>query len=244
MKEPRNSGKKARRMASEEAESSTRLQRRNIEPLSPKNEAQGQLISQIATKDITFSVGPAGTGKTYIAASMAAEALFEKRVNKIILTRPMIGCDEEMGFLPGDQFEKYQPWVAPMIDVLEERLGVGFVGYHLKNHQIDTRPLMAMRGDSFKNSFIILDEAQNTTPGQMKMFLSRIGVNCTMVVSGDLAQSDLKDRYGAPILNGLDDALRRLKDVPEIGRAEFTYEDVVRHGLVAKIMKCYEEPWT
>lgn len=215
-------------------------QTRKPKPLSAQTEAQGQMISQIQTKDITLVTGPAGTGKTYVAASLAAEMLSNKQIDKIILTRPMVACGEDMGFLPGEKEEKYAPWVAPIMDVLEERLGKGYVEYLIKSKKIVTSPLQFMRGSSLKDSFIICDEAQNITPDQMKMFLTRIGEGSKMVIDGDMKQSDLIDRRGTRLISGLEDAVNRLRKIPEIGFVEFTREDIVRHGITRKILDAYE----
>jgi phosphate starvation-inducible PhoH-like protein len=216
-----------------------RKTRRDIKPLEAQTEAQGQLMSQIAQKDIVYSIGPAGTGKTYVSCALAAEAIHRREIERVIITRPMLACGENMGFLPGDEDEKYLPWVMPMVDVFNKRLGTGFTDYLLKNKSIQGSPLMTMRGSSFENAWIILDESQNTTPEQMKMFLTRIGKNCKIIINGDLQQSDLKDGRGVIQQNGLSDSLGRLRDIPEIGVVEFTVEDIVRHGIVRKILERY-----
>lgn len=209
-------------------------------PLEAKTEAQGQLISQIHSKDITLVTGPAGTGKTYVTASLAAEMLSSKQVEKIIITRPMVACGEDMGFLPGDMDEKYAPWIAPIMDVLEERLGANYVKYLIKAKKIEMCPLQFMRGASMKNAFILCDEAQNVSKDQMKMFLTRIGEGSKMVIDGDMNQSDLIDKRGVSQLSGLEDAIHRLKRIPEIGYVAFTREDIVRHGITRKILEAYE----
>lgn len=209
-------------------------------PLQAKTEMQGQLISQIMSKDITIVTGPAGTGKTYVTASIAADMLKDDEVEKIIITRPMQACGEDMGFLPGEMGEKYAPWVAPIMDVLEERLGAGYVKYLIKAERIVMSPLQFMRGASMKNAFIICDEAQNVTRDQMKMFLTRIGEGSKMVIDGDVNQSDLVDKRGVLQVSGLEDAIGRLKRIPEIGYVSFTREDIVRHGITRKILEAYE----
>ena len=233
----KNSGKKARKGTAQDE--SPREQRRKLPPLAAKNESQGNLMTLIDSRDIVFSVGPAGTGKTYISSTMAAERLLNRTIEKVIITRPMLACDEDIGFLPGDENDKYHPWVSPMIDVLDKRLGSGFLKYLLDNKAIRAQPLMMMRGSSFEDSVVILDEAQNTTPEQMKMFLTRIGENCTMIINGDLEQSDLKDRDGNHRRNGLEDALFRIRHLSRVGVAEFTEDDIVRHGIIKQILAQY-----
>jgi phosphate starvation-inducible PhoH-like protein len=209
-------------------------------PLEALNEAQGQLISNILAKDITFINGPAGTGKTYIAASLALEALLDGRISKILITRPMQSCDEDMGHLPGEIEDKYAPWVRPILDVFREHMTEGALGYALKSGKIEFCPLQFMRGSSFKHTWAILDEAQNVTPEQMKMFLTRIGEGSKLIVDGDIRQSDLKDGRGVYHLSGLEDALQKLRDIPKIGVTTFTRDDIVRHGLIRIILDRYE----
>ena len=208
-------------------------------PVQARTETQGQYIACILSRDITFGIGPAGTGKTYVAAGLAAEALNKGTINSIVICRPMVGCDEDMGFLPGNQQEKYDPWVEPVISVLEQKLGKSQVRMFLKNGNIQAKPLMLMRGKTHERSWVILDEAQNTTPEQMKMFLTRIGEGSKVIIDGDLTQSDLRDGRGVRIRNGLEDALQRLRRIPEIGVVEFTMDDIVRHGLIRKILEAY-----
>lgn len=175
------------------------------------------------------------THNTYIAGSLAAEALESHKISKIIVTRPAIEADgEEMGFLPGELDEKFAPWFEPFRDVLEERLGAKTVDYHIKKGTIVPTPLAYMRGKSFKDAWVIMDEAQNSTPGQMKMFLTRMGEGCQMTILGDIKQSDLK------IESGMQDAIRKLRGMPEVGFHEFRIEDCVRHGIVKKILERYE----
>ena len=146
--------------------------KKQLGPIEAKTEAQGDLLAHIHTKDIVFATGPAGTGKTYVSAGCAADELKDNLIEKIVVCRPMQSCGEDMGFLPGDQHEKYAPWVQPVADVLEERLGKSHVEYLVKSGRVQYQPLMTMRGSSFKDSWILMDEAQNTTPEQMKMFLT------------------------------------------------------------------------
>lgn len=209
-------------------------------PLEAKNEAQGQLISSILSKDITLITGPAGTGKTYISASLALEELLAGRIQKILITRPMKECDEDMGALPGELEDKYAPWVRPILDVFREHMTEGALGYALKAGKIEFCPLQFMRGSTFKHTWAILDEAQNVTPSQMKMFLTRVGEGSKLIIDGDINQTDLKDSRGVLQLSGLEDALNKLDNIPEIGVATFTRDDIVRHGLVRKILDRYE----
>lgn len=206
--------------------------------LRPRNEKQARLIQLLEEKRLTFITGCAGTGKTFVATSVAAERLESGRIDRIIITRPMIGCDEEMGFLPGTEGDKFQPWLGPFLDVLEGKLGKQKVASYLKFGQIVARPLMMMRGTTFRNAMVLLDEAQNTTPGQMKMFLTRIGEGSSVVIDGDLEQTDLpagKD-------NGLADILHRLRGSSSAGFLEFYEDEIVRDPLVRDIVKAYRNP--
>jgi phosphate starvation-inducible PhoH-like protein len=202
-------------------------------PFKPRTQAQSKFESAIRSCHLTFATGPAGTGKTYVAASLAAEALTDDPSLKLILTRPAVEAGEEMGFLPGDLNEKYAPYLTPFFQVLEERLSPGTVKYLLKVGRIVPRPLAYMRGMTFRDCWVILDEAQNTTPTQMKLFLTRIGVNSKVIVDGDLEQVDIRG------ISGLDDAVRRLADIPGIRHIEFSDSDIVRHGLVRQIISAY-----
>lgn len=217
-----------------------KVYRKQLAPLEAKTEAQGQMISQILSKDIIFVTGPAGTGKTYVSASLACEALENNQIERIVITRPMQGVDEEMGFLPGDESEKYAPWCEPVMDVIISRLGKSYTEYLIKADRIICKPLMLMRGKSFENSWVLMDEAQNVTPMQMKMFLTRIAHNCKLIIDGDPKQCDLKDGRGIQQLSGLDDGVSKLKGLPEIGMVQFTRDDIVRHGIIKKIIDRYE----
>jgi len=203
--------------------------------LEARGQTQGQMISQMNTKRIVFVNGPAGTGKTFVATSYAAELLEAGAIERIVIARPMVGCDEEMGFLPGDEYEKYQPWLEPFLDVLEGKLGPKKVATYLKFGKIVARPLMMMRGVTFRNAFVILDEAQNTTTGQMKMFLTRIGEGTRVVVNGDPDQHDLNGE------SGLVDALRRFDKSKQFGRVEFTDEDITRDPVVREVLMAYRK---
>lgn len=208
-------------------------------PLEAKTLCQGYAISSILGRDISFLTGPAGTGKTYVSVALAAERLERREIEQFIAVRPMQECDEKMGFLPGDAGEKFQPWVEPIMDVLEEFLGKSAVASMIKGGRIQFKPLMLMRGKTFKNAWVLLDEAQNTTPGQMKMFLTRIGEKGKLIINGDLDQIDLKDGRGNPLPSGLADACRRLQGIPGIGFVEFPASDIVRHGIIRDILERY-----
>lgn len=205
-------------------------------PIKPKTIGQKSYVDQIRKKMIVFGVGPAGTGKTYLAMAMAITAFKNDEVSKIILTRPAIEAGEKLGFLPGDLQSKVDPYLRPLYDALYQIMGPE--GY-IKNSEkglIEVAPLAYMRGRTLDNAFIILDEAQNTTPAQMKMFLTRIGFGSKVVVTGDLTQKDLPS--GAK--SGLDVAIQVLNKIEDIGFSYLTSQDVVRHPLVQKIVKAYE----
>lgn len=205
-------------------------------PLEPKTESQKRLIAAIKAYPLVFARGSAGTGKTYIAGALAAHFLETEQVEKIIITRPAVEAGESLGFLPGELDQKYEPFIAPFREVLNERLGASAVDYLLKSGRLEAAPLAYMRGRTFKRAFVILDEAQNTTPRQMKLFLSRIGPECKTVVDGDPNQADI------PGDNGLDDAIQRLKHIMKVRVINFSRDDIVRSGLVAEIVGAYEEP--
>lgn len=205
-------------------------------PVKPKTLGQKQYVDSIRNRMITFGIGPAGTGKTYLAMAMAIRAFREEEVSRIILTRPAIEAGEKLGFLPGDLQSKIDPYLRPLYDALYEIMGAES---YLKNSEkglIEVAPLAYMRGRTLDNAFIILDEAQNTTPSQMKMFLTRIGFGSKVVVTGDRTQKDLP----ADATSGLDVAVRVLRRIEEIGFCELTSRDVVRHPLVQKIVEAYE----
>lgn len=205
------------------------------DPLAPMNSRQAQYIDTINANTVTFGVGPAGTGKSYIAAAMAAEALMDREVERIIITRPIVEAGEELGFLPGDMNEKVDPYLAPIRMILDRRVGAGHVEMFLKNKRIQFLPLAYMRGHTFDRSFVIFDEAQNSTVGQMKLFLSRIGKDCKIVVDGDLKQRDIQGT------SGLYDAIGRLYGIKNVGVVRFTHEDIVRSGIVQDIIERYED---
>jgi len=205
-------------------------------PIKVKTIGQKQYVSTIRKKDIVFGIGPAGTGKTYLAVVLAVVALKEGKVKRIVLTRPAVEAGESLGFLPGDLQEKVDPYLRPLYDALNDMLGPEAVAKALERGLIEVAPLAYMRGRTLEDSFIILDEAQNTTPEQMKMFLTRLGFGSKMVVTGDVTQIDLPRGKSS----GLVEAQRILKDIPEIGFIAFSESDVVRHALVQKIIMAYD----
>lgn len=205
-------------------------------PVKPKTHGQKKYVDMIRDKMVTFGIGPAGTGKTYLAMAMAITAFKNNDVSRIILTRPAIEAGENLGFLPGDLQSKVDPYLRPLYDALYQIMGAESFIHNSEKGLIEVAPLAYMRGRTLDNAFIILDEAQNTTPAQMKMFLTRIGFGSKVVVTGDLTQKDLKDN----MTSGLDVALRVLSKIDDIAFIKLTNEDVVRHPLVQKIVKAYE----
>ena len=202
----------------------------------PKTLGQKEYLNAIRKNAVTFGVGPAGTGKTYLAVAMAVKAFKAKDVSRIVLTRPAVEAGEKLGFLPGDLQQKVDPYLRPLYDGLFDMLGAETYERLVEKQIIEVAPLAYMRGRTLDDSFIILDEAQNTTPEQMKMFLTRMGVGSKVVVTGDVTQIDLPDRTRS----GLVDALHILKNVDGIAQCYFTEKDVVRHRLVQEIIKAYE----
>lgn len=206
-------------------------------PVKPKTLGQKDYVDNIRKKMIVFGMGPAGTGKTYLAMAMAITAFKNEEVGRIILTRPAIEAGEKLGFLPGDLQSKVDPYLRPLYDALYQIMGAESFQKNMEKGLIEVAPLAYMRGRTLDNAFIILDEAQNTTPAQMKMFLTRIGFGSKAVITGDATQKDL-----APgSKSGLDVALRVLKNVEEIGICKLTSKDVVRHPLVQKIVQAYDD---
>ena len=206
-------------------------------PIKPKTLGQKEYVEQIRKKMIVFGIGPAGTGKTYLAMAMAVTAFRNEEVSRIILTRPAIEAGEKLGFLPGDLQSKVDPYLRPLYDALYQIMGADSFAKNMERGLIEVAPLAYMRGRTLDNAFIILDEAQNTTPAQMKMFLTRIGFGSKAVITGDATQKDL-----APgSKSGLDVALRVLKNIDEIGICKLTSNDVVRHPLVQKIVQAYDD---
>ncbi len=206
-------------------------------PVKSKTMGQKSYVDAIKNNTITFGIGPAGTGKTYLAVAMAVKAFKNKEVTRIILTRPAVEAGEKLGFLPGDLQNKVDPYLRPLYDALYEMFGMENFARHLEKGAIEVAPLAYMRGRTLDDSFIILDEAQNTTPEQMKMFLTRIGFNSRAIVTGDITQVDLPDGKKS----GLKDVINVLKNIEDIAFCYFTERDVVRHRLVQKIIKAYEK---
>lgn len=204
-------------------------------PIRPKTLGQKSYISAITKNAITMGVGPAGTGKTYLAVAMAVKAYKAHSVRRIILTRPAVEAGEKLGFLPGDLQNKVDPYLRPLYDALFDMLGIESTTRLMEKQIIELAPLAYMRGRTLDDAFIILDEAQNTSKEQMKMFLTRMGVGSKVVVTGDITQIDLPEKSKS----GLVDAIAVLKDVNGIGKTEFTEKDVVRHSLVQEIIKAY-----
>ena len=205
-------------------------------PVRPKTLGQKEYLKAIQTHPITFGVGPAGTGKTYLAVAMAVKAFKSKDVERIILTRPAVEAGEKLGFLPGDLQNKVDPYLRPLYDGLYDMLGPETFQRLLEKQTIEVAPLAYMRGRTLDNAFIILDEAQNTSPEQMKMFLTRMGSGSKVVVTGDVTQIDLPDKSRS----GLVDALAVLKNIDGIAQIRFSEKDVVRHRLVQEIVKAYD----
>lgn len=205
-------------------------------PIKPKTIGQKKYVDMIRKKMIVFGVGPAGTGKTYLAMAMGITAFKNDEVSRIILTRPAIEAGEKLGFLPGDLQSKVDPYLRPLYDALYQIMGADSFTKNMEKGLIEVAPLAYMRGRTLDNAFIILDEAQNTTPAQMKMFLTRIGFGSKVIITGDLSQKDLP--IGA--VSGLDIALRVLSGIEDIGICTLTSQDVVRHPLVQKIVHAYD----
>jgi phosphate starvation-inducible PhoH-like protein len=203
-----------------------------------RNPAQARYIEALAGTEIIFALGPAGTGKTYLAVAQAVAQLVAGSVDRLILSRPAVEAGERLGFLPGDMREKVDPYLRPLYDALYDMLPSEQVERRIASGEIEIAPIAFMRGRTLANAFIILDEAQNTTPQQMKMFLTRFGEGSRMVVCGDPNQVDLPD----PSKSGLADAVGRLSGVPGIGTIRFSAKDVVRHPLVGRIVDAYEGP--
>jgi phosphate starvation-inducible PhoH-like protein len=205
--------------------------------VTPKNASQRRYMEEIEAHDMVFGIGPGGTGKTYIAVAMAVSALLTKQVNRIILARPAVEAGEKLGFLPGTLQEKVDPYMRPLYDALYEMLDADKLESFLEKGIIEIAPLAFMRGRTLNDSFVILDEAQNTTSEQMKMFLTRLGFNSKAVITGDITQIDLPSGKKS----GLVEALEIVGRIEGIGAVQFSEKDVVRHNLVQRIIRAYEE---
>lgn len=205
--------------------------------IKPRTQNQALLVKASMENDLVFALGPAGTGKTYIAVALAVQALKNKQVKKIIITRPAVEAGENLGFLPGDLKEKIDPYLRPIYDALDDMIQAEKLKYYIENRIIEIAPLAYMRGRTLSDAFILLDEAQNTTPMQMKMFLTRMGPNSKVIVTGDQSQIDLPNKQRS----GLTEALRILKNIEGIAVVELDACDVVRHKLVKAIIQAYNE---
>ena len=209
----------------------------NGKPISARNTNQGLLVKAFNENDLTFALGPAGTGKTYVAIALAVRALKNREVRKIILSRPAVEAGEKLGFLPGDMKDKSDPYLQPLYDALEDMIPAVKLKEYMETNVIQIAPLAFMRGRTLNDAVIVLDEAQNTTVHQIKMFLTRLGMNAKMIITGDATQIDLP----RSVTSGLIQALKVLKDVPGIGKVEFGKKDIVRHALVQRIVEAYNQ---
>ena len=208
----------------------------NGKPIQGRSANQQKLVRAFQDNDLTFALGPAGTGKTYVAIAMAVRALKNREVKKVILSRPAVEAGEKLGFLPGDMKDKIDPYLQPLYDALEDMIPAAKLREYMETGEIQIAPLAFMRGRTLNDAVIILDEAQNTTTHQIKMFLTRLGMNAKMVVTGDVTQIDLP----RTTVSGLVQALRVLREVPGVGRVQFEKKDIVRHPLVQRIVEAYE----
>ena len=208
-----------------------------LKTIYPKTKNQEIFLKQMRTKDIVFAVGPAGTGKTYMAVAYAVSLFVEGKINRLILSRPAVEAGERLGFLPGDMKEKIDPYLRPLYDALYEKMPGEEIDRKMVNNLIEIAPLAFMRGRTLNKSFIILDEAQNTLSTQMKMFLTRLGQDSKMVITGDLSQKDLPDNAKS----GMQDAMEKLEKVKDIGFVHLNSSDVCRHSLVEKIINAYDK---
>lgn len=208
----------------------------NGKPITARTPTQRRLVETVLKNDLTFALGPAGTGKTYVAIALAVRALKNREVKKIILSRPAVEAGEKLGFLPGDMKDKIDPYLQPLYDALEDMIPAGKLKEYMETKVIQIAPLAFMRGRTLNDAVIVLDEAQNTTTHQIKMFLTRLGVNAKMIVTGDVTQIDLP----RTVSSGLIQALRILHDINGIGRVEFGKKDIVRHQLVQRIVEAYQ----
>lgn len=208
----------------------------NGKPISARNPNQQRMVEAVRSSALTFALGPAGTGKTYIAIALAVRALKNKEVRRIILSRPAVEAGEKLGFLPGDMKDKIDPYLQPLYDALEDMIPAVKLKEYMETNVIQIAPLAFMRGRTLNDAIIVLDEAQNTTSHQIKMFLTRLGMNARMIITGDVTQIDLP----RSTVSGLVQAMKVLRDVPGIGRVEFTKKDIVRHPLVTRIVEAYD----
>ena len=208
----------------------------NGKPISGRTPNQQKLVEQFTKNDLTFALGPAGTGKTYIAIALAVRALKNREVRKIILSRPAVEAGEKLGFLPGDMKDKIDPYLQPLYDALETMIPAAKLKEYMDTKVIQIAPLAFMRGRTLNDAVIVLDEAQNTTTHQIKMFMTRLGMNAKMIITGDITQIDLPRTTAS----GLVQAMKILDGVNGIGRVEFTKKDIVRHQLVQRIVEAYE----
>ena len=206
-------------------------------PVKPRSDKQQQLVEAFCRNDMVFAVGPAGTGKTYLSIALAVKALKEKNIKKIILSRPAVEAGEKLGFLPGDMKEKLDPYLQPLYDALEDMLPAAKLQDLMEKHVIQIAPLAFMRGRTLSDAVVILDEAQNTTCAQLRMFLTRMGWNSKMIITGDMTQIDLPSHTKS----GLKEALEILRDIEGIGVVELGQKDIVRHKLVTRIVNAYEK---
>ena len=209
----------------------------NGRPIYPRTENQCRLVEEFKKNDMVFAVGPAGTGKTYTAIALAVKALKNREIRKIILSRPAVEAGEKLGFLPGDMRDKIDPYLQPLYDALEDMIPMTRLKEHMDNNVIQIAPLAFMRGRTLNDAIVILDEAQNTTPQQIKMFLTRMGTNTKMIITGDLTQIDLPQHHNSGLLH----AQRILSGVPGIGFVTLNKKDIVRHRLVTRIVEAYEK---
>ena len=209
----------------------------NGKPITARTENQQLLVKAFEENDLVFATGPAGSGKTFVTIALAVKALKNKEVRKIILSRPAVEAGEKLGFLPGEMKDKLDPYLQPLYDALQDMIPAVKLKEYMENNVIQIAPLAFMRGRTLNDAVIILDEAQNTTTHQIKMFLTRLGMNAKMIVTGDMTQIDLP----ASVTSGLKEAMGILKNVPGIGRVEFNKKDIVRHKLVQRIVEAYDK---
>jgi len=209
----------------------------NGKAITARSENQQRLVKSFDENDLVFTVGPAGTGKTYVAIALAVRALKNKQVRRLILSRPAVEAGEKLGFLPGEMKDKLDPYLQPLYDALQEMIPAAKLKEYMDNNTIQIAPLAFMRGRTLNDAIIILDEAQNTTTHQFKMFLTRLGVNAKMIVTGDITQIDLPPN----VQSGLVQALQLLEHVPGIGHVRFEKKDIIRHKLVQRIVEAYEK---